>query len=152
MPTSDRVQRRADGWCTTLKFEAWKWIEYYGILMIDSDVYMYEDPSLVMTNLCEANAYFVATSEDQGRGWDGLNTHIIYITPDRLLNRFLRDKAGSGDFVAFTNTEQDSLETLYNPTINNIASYTMNWPNHTHKKLPGGLHELISVEMGIYYF
>ena len=33
--------------------------------MIDSDVCMYEDPSLVITKLYKANAYFVATLEHQ---------------------------------------------------------------------------------------
>ena len=50
--------------------------------------------------------YFVATLESAARGYTGLNTHLVYLKPDARVFETLRNTAISGNFTAYTGTEQ----------------------------------------------
>ena len=117
-PRSDQVQTwRKDGQCTVLKLEAWRLTEYDGIALIDGDVCVDADLRPWMRTLHADGAYFWSAAEGRPPrpdGWhDGLNSHLAYLAPSDILHRLLRDKAASGDFMPYTNGEQDVLETVF---------------------------------------
>jgi len=117
-PRSDQVQTwRGDGACTALKLEAFRLTEYDAVACVDSDVCMDENIWPWMKRLHASGAYFSAAMEGDTatlqRGQDGLNTHLMFLTPNLYMHRLLRDKAASGDFTPFTNGEQDVLEHVF---------------------------------------
>ena len=78
-------------------------------------------------------SYFLAELEygdRSGRRYSGLNTHMMYLEPSALVGQLLLDKARTGDFVPFTNTEQDVLETVFSP----YASGRISPPPHKHHR------------------
>ena len=127
------VQKRHDGTCTSLKLAAWNRTDYAGIILSDADVCFLQpfDALGWMMKLYEQGIYFQAHREHGGtcspsgpnrrslagftgpRCYDGLNTHMMYLRPDKVVGQLLLDKAKYGDFVPFTNTEQDVLETVF---------------------------------------
>lgn len=61
----------------------------------------------------ETRDYFAATPEMADRGYWGLNTHAMLLTPDRRIFRQLLWRAGEGWYLANTNSEQDLLEAQF---------------------------------------
>ena len=119
-----RVTRtRADYACTSLKLLAWNLTEYDKILMADTDVFFMEDPLPWLRR--QWHLTFAATNElmnvnemaDEGRvsarGYHGLNTHLVLLTPSTVVLELLLDLATTGSFVPYTNSEQDVIETLF---------------------------------------
>ena len=117
------VQRRSDYACTSLKLLAWNLTEYDKILMADTDVFFMEDPLPWLRR--QWHLTFAATNElmnvqemaDEGRvsarGYHGLNTHLVLLTPSTVVLELLLDLATTGSFVPYTNSEQDVIETLF---------------------------------------
>ena len=117
------VQRRSDYACTSLKLLAWNLTEYDKVLMADTDVFFMEDPLPWLRR--QWHLTFAATNElmnvnemaDEGRvsarGYHGLNTHLVLLTPSTVVLELLLDLATTGSFVPYTNSEQDVIETLF---------------------------------------
>ena len=127
------VQKRHDGTCTSLKLAAWNRTDYAGIILSDADLCFLQpfDALGWMMKLYEQDIYFQALQESGSkcsppgpnrrslaafvgpRCYNGLNTHMMYLRPDKVVGQLLLDKAKYGDFVPYTNTEQDVLETVF---------------------------------------
>ena len=75
--------------------------------------------------------YFLATPERYKRSYDGLNTHMMYLQPNALIMKLLRDKAKTGDFLPYTNTEQDVIETAFSPHASGVTEASR-FPRHDH--------------------
>ena len=75
--------------------------------------------------------YFLATPERYKRAYDGLNTHMMYLQPNALILKLLRDKAKTGDFLPYTNTEQDAIETAFSPHASGVTEASR-FPRHDH--------------------
>ncbi|KAH8078144.1 serine/threonine kinase [Aureococcus anophagefferens] len=97
------IQPRDDGAGTTLKFWAWALADFDGVVVADADGFMAE--------LHRRRAPFAAAAERGNRDYDGFNSHLFYARPSLDVFALLRDKAASGDFVPYTNTEQDVFDT-----------------------------------------
>ena len=125
------VQRRTDFRCTSLKLLAWNMTDYARVLIVDADVCMLSDPVPWMVR--HRSEYFVAAHEPFGR-WPnkrpylGLNTHMVFLEPSRLLFRLLVDKGRTRSYVPYTNGEQDVVETVF---ADHADMPTL--PPHTHK-------------------
>lgn len=119
-PGSGIVQNRKDGNCTSLKLHAFKLIEYAGVIMLDSDACFLEDPRPFIFALVQRNVYFSANAERAQRPYDGFNSHIFFFTPSKLMAQVLIDKARLGDFMPYTNSEQDVLESVFPPHLEAI--------------------------------
>ena len=59
----------------------------------------------------------------------------VWLRPDLLIFEVLRDKAALGDFMTYTNGEQDVLETLFSPHANErYLERVGGLPEHVHRK------------------
>mmetsp|Transcript_7673 Transcript_7673/g.22635 ORF Transcript_7673/g.22635 Transcript_7673/m.22635 type:complete len:253 (-) Transcript_7673:154-912(-) len=112
-PLNDIVQKRVDGNCTSLKFHGWALTEYDGILLMDSDACFVEDPRPKMYNFTRDNLYIVCGHERAKRPHDGFIAFRMYFKPNALLSRLMFDKSRYGDFMPYTNGEQDVFETVF---------------------------------------
>lgn len=125
----NHVQPRLDGKCTAVKLTAWNLTEYDGILHQDSDVCLLEDPRPLMRSWKREGRYFGALVMPRRRAGkrlekiqpQGFFTNVMYLQPNKMLFQLLRDKAASGDFRPFTNTEQDVLDTVFSMSTQNIT-------------------------------
>ena len=88
----------------------WTLLEYRKVLYFDADVFVYTLPDAFVTNSSE---YFVSTTEVAARGFDGMNTHAMLLTPSLEVFRQLLWRASEGRYVAYTNGEQDVLEAQF---------------------------------------
>ncbi|KAL1500144.1 hypothetical protein AB1Y20_012815 [Prymnesium parvum] len=128
-PQSNKVQKRRDSVCTSFKFHAWDAIDYDGILLADTDVVFREDPLPWMRARLVENEYFHANSEIAYRNYVGINSHLIWLQPDRQIYRMLVDAAQLGNFIPYTNGDQDVIESLF---TNHRPKLSL--PAHLHSK------------------
>ena len=103
-------------------------MRYAGVAVVDTDVCVHEDVHAWMRRLHRNGTYFAAMKEVVGRPHLGMNTHLMYLRPSRLLHRLLVDKARLGDFMPYTNGEQDVIETVFAPHLDSPEGL----PSHTH--------------------
>lgn len=122
-----RVQRRKDYECTSIKFFAWNLTSFEHVLLVDSDVIWLEDVTEWMER--QREHYLVASLEFDYRRYLGLNSHVTYLQTSELLFRILRDTATSGNFIPFTNGDQDIIETVFPPQLP-----MPELPRHVHAK------------------
>lgn len=108
------VQRRRDGWATYFKFYAWQATQFDLILMVDLDVCFIGDLDDAVAKL-PAGKPFLASPERFDRKYDGLNTHLMALEPSQRTFDELIQRARNGDYIPYTNTEQDVLESHYRP-------------------------------------
>ena len=128
---NNRVQKRIDGICTTTKFHSWSLNGFDAVAVIDNDVCL-DDPNQVWRALDEfskSDRIFAARPEKAERRYWGFNTRIMFLKPNVHIFKLLTDKAASGDFVPYTNTEQDVLETVFSPKLHSVTV-----PPHRHDK------------------
>ena len=109
------VHTREDGECTSLIFAAWARSEYDGILFMDTDQCIYEDPLEFMYTAWRAGHHFLAQAERTSRSYLGVNTHLMWITPNPPLCQVFREKAAFGDYMPHQNGGQDIIETVFSP-------------------------------------
>jgi hypothetical protein len=136
-----RFQSRMDGRMTVLKYWAWK-LDYDGVLLVDADVCFIAPGGTPATTAAELymfaaklhdrGVYFAAYPEGKSRTYLGFNTRFSFVRPSTYAFKLLVDKAASGDFVPFTNTEQDVLETVYSPHVCNYQALGIIPPVHGH--------------------
>lgn len=113
-PRRARVQPRADGGCTALKFLAWNLTQFTRVFHADTDVCMQQDPLPWAAVHARLGTYFTARHENAAsRGYNGLNAHFLFLQPDRDVYSMLADSARTGSFVPHTNNDQDILETVF---------------------------------------
>ena len=127
---NNAVQHRLDGNCTATKFHAWNLTEFDAVAVVDSDVCL--RPLSLMNSLhafSKSDKIFAASPERAFRKYNGFNTHLMFLKPNRHIFNLLIDKAASSDFVPYTNTEQDVLETVFSPT-----RHAAKFPWHIHSK------------------
>jgi hypothetical protein len=129
---NNKVQKRIDGGCTTTKFHAWSLNEFDAIAVVDNDVCL-DDPNRVwqaLDGFSKSHRMFAARAEKAKRRYWGFNTRIMFLKPNVHIFKLLADKAASGDFVPYTNTEQDVLETVFSPRLHSVTM-----PPHQHNKI-----------------
>jgi hypothetical protein len=105
------VQRRPDYKCTSLKLLAWNLTGYDRLMVSDTDVCVLEDP--VPWMLAHWDEYFVATPQGLDRPYQGISSHFMFLQPNALVFRMLRDTGRTRSFIPYTNSEQDVLETVF---------------------------------------
>ena len=111
-PRHTIVQQRLDYNCTSLKLLAWNMTDYDRIMVSDTDVCVLEDPYPWMLQQYHNDEYFAAPP--QGRAsYQGLTSHFVFLQPDAMVFRMLRDMGTSRSFIPYTNSEQDIIETVF---------------------------------------
>eukprot|EP00747_Dinoflagellata_sp_TGD_P170147 gnl/TRDRNA2_/TRDRNA2_200984_c0_seq1.p1 gnl/TRDRNA2_/TRDRNA2_200984_c0~~gnl/TRDRNA2_/TRDRNA2_200984_c0_seq1.p1 ORF type:complete len:334 (-),score=33.58 gnl/TRDRNA2_/TRDRNA2_200984_c0_seq1:57-1058(-) len=126
------VQRRRDGWATYFKFYGWRKARYDRILMVDLDICFLDNPDPVLAAL-SAEEIFKASPSREGRRYWGLNTGVMVFSPSLGVFRSLVSRAASGDYVPYTNTEQDVLEFEFPPHLfatedmSTVMTYRHGW-------------------------
>jgi len=63
------------------------------------------------------------------RSYDGLNTHVMFLRPSSHIFTILQLKSEHGEFVPYTNTEQDVLETVFSTEESSVQMFI-----HEHSK------------------
>ena len=70
------------------------------------------------------------------RAYRGLNSRLMYLQPDRRIYELLRRAAVSGNYVPYTNSEQDILETFFSAPVLSHGVDSMPMPDSVHTKEP----------------
>lgn len=107
---SHSYQSRRDYVCTSAKFFAWNLTAHSNVLMVDADVILQEDPLPWM--LQYKSELFMAEAEKALRTYIGLNTRIMYLQPSGAIFEMLRRASISGNFLPYTTSEQDVIESV----------------------------------------
>lgn len=107
---AEHALNRSDGWATYFKFLAWNNTNFDALLHVDVDVQFLGNPDAFIRGAAQQGDVFLATLEQGGRQYTGLNTHIMFLRPSPSVFDALVRKASQGDYVPLTNTEQDVLE------------------------------------------
>ena len=94
---------------------AWQLLQFDGVLLSDTDVVFRADPAPWMQARLEEDEYFHAQRETGPRNYMGVNSHIVWLRPNRHVHRMLVDAARLGNYVPFTNADQDIIESLFTP-------------------------------------
>ena len=151
------IQPRDDGAGTTLKFWAWALADFDGVVVADADVCWngaFAGPygrgshrpaaRFHFTSANELEGFaaellrrrvpFAAAAERGNRDYDGFNSHFFWVRPSLDVFALLRDKAASGDFVPYTNTEQDVFDTVFAPHRHSFEALGIKPPTHEHTK------------------
>ena len=136
---NDLIQDREDGTCTTLKFYAWELQDEFDVVFhTDTDVCFGENPDPYILNFMEnSDKSLQAFCERKERGWTGFNVHLMMFRPNKEIGKLLRLKAAWGDYIAFTNTEQDVIESVYSPSsqcVTEVGRVHSFFPEHHHGK------------------
>jgi len=127
--TLNEVQGRQDGLCTALKLFYWNLTEYTSITHLDTDICLKEDIVPWILRMEQDDMFFAATREREQRSYDGLNTHVMFLRPSSDIFTLLQQKSEYGEFVPFTNTEQDVLETVFSTEGSSVQMFL-----HEHSK------------------
>lgn len=135
-PAYGRQQPRRDGALTSVKFAAWG-LAYDLVLHTDADVLFLESPRAALEAAHARRLLFQAAKvERAGRGYDGLNTHMMLLKPSPDVQAILLANAAAGHFVPYTRTEQDVLEAAFPFYVASAgpaaASPTVPMPAHLH--------------------
>lgn len=107
------AQDRKDGWATYFKFFAWQAQGVDRVLMVDLDVFFDENPD-PWVDAIPPNTSFMASPEGKN-GYHGLNSHMMLLEPSEEVYDELIKRAHDGQYIPWTNTEQDVLESLFVP-------------------------------------
>ena len=124
-PWTQRTQDRRDGAATYYKFLAWALTRYKRLLHVDCDTILSEAPDRYLTH---QPPYFMATPATDERAYRGFISHLMLLTPDAGIFEQILAKAASGQYLAYTNTDQDVLETMF--TASAAGAELM--PRHQH--------------------
>ena len=111
--------RRRDGWATCYKYVLWRLGCFFDrLLYLDGDAVLIGDPRPFVEQYAAAD--FVACSRErkhraQGghHTFAGMNTHVMLLRPNESVFADLLAKTDALDFNAFTNTEQDVIESYF---------------------------------------
>jgi hypothetical protein len=136
-------QDRKDGAATYYKFLAFGLTDYARLLHIDSDVIVTELPDPFLRSASTSSLYFAAEPENKGLNptvsrsyptsdhvlYRGLSSHCMLLTPGTATFGQLLSKAASGQYLAYTNSDQDVLETIFTTT----AHWAQRLPKHVHR-------------------
>lgn len=123
------VQKRPDYNCTSLKLLAWNMTQYDRVIMSDTDVCVLEDPYPWMIKQHRNDEYFIALPQGLDRPYQGISSHFVFLQPDALVFRMLRDMGTTRSFIPYTNSEQDIVETMFASRRNFPAL-----PQHQHNR------------------
>ena len=112
------LQARKDGAGTYYKFLAWALTKYTRLLHVDADTVLLEAPDrhLMQHPPYFAAPYFTPSVARDGRSYDGFCSCLMILTPDSDIFSQILAKAASGSYLAFTNTDQDVLESMFTPS------------------------------------
>lgn len=127
------VQRRYDGWATYFKFNAWTNTQYDHVVLSDVDVVFNENPDPVLGTIPEGDVFQSYCETEKRHNYTGMNTHMMILKPALKIFKQLCMKANMGDYVPYTNTEQDILEDLYPAERFATGNMTLDSLNHTHQ-------------------
>lgn len=107
----NKVQRRQDSACTSLKFLAWNMTQYDRIMVSDADACLLEDP--LNWTMQHSQHEFIAVDETAPASYTGLNSHLMMITPSTRIFDMLVRIGKTKTFIPRTNGDQDVIETIY---------------------------------------
>mmetsp|Transcript_6800 Transcript_6800/g.17848 ORF Transcript_6800/g.17848 Transcript_6800/m.17848 type:complete len:463 (-) Transcript_6800:253-1641(-) len=129
------VQARRDYVCTSVKLFAWNLSAHSNVLLTDADLLLRDDPLPWMES--HRHEVFVGMAEGASRSYRGLNSRLAYLQPDTRLFELLRRAALSGNFVPYTSSEQDVLESFFSAPFTHRAGGTpLPMPDSVHDKEP----------------
>lgn len=112
------VQGRVDGWATYFKLLAWNDSYAHAVLMTDVDVCFLQNPDpFLLAFAASPSSFFHATFDVSMRRYMGFNSHLMALRPSPLTFKALVQKAATGDYVPYTNGEQDVLEWYFDATL-----------------------------------
>ena len=77
--------------------------------MSDTDVVFRTDPRPWMQARLNEDEYFFAEDERSKRNYVGINSHLVWLQPNRQVFRMLIDAGRHGNFVPYTNSDQDVI-------------------------------------------
>lgn len=103
---------RKDGWATYFKFYAWRASWYDRVLLADLDICFKENPDPKLLDI-PSEVTFMASAERADRRYWGINSRLMVLRPSVGVFRALTSRAASGEYVPYTNTEQDVLEFMF---------------------------------------
>lgn len=128
------VQSRTDGWATYFKFDAWKATQYDHVLVSDLDVTFNGNPDNLFSQVPEDDVFQAFPETALRQGYMGLNTHLMVLKPSLETYAALVTKARNGDYVPYTNSEQDILEDMYPAARFATGHMAINSVPHNHPK------------------
>jgi len=117
------VQNRSDGWTTYFKFFAFNATLFDHVMVSDLDVCFTETPDNVLANI-PLGETFMASPERATRKYDGINSHLMIVKPSTETFNAILERAKSGEYIPYTNGDQDVLEFMYPPHL--FAKQDMN--------------------------
>mmetsp|Transcript_17075 Transcript_17075/g.50899 ORF Transcript_17075/g.50899 Transcript_17075/m.50899 type:complete len:411 (-) Transcript_17075:21-1253(-) len=106
---SDGTGRR-DGWTTLFKFFAWNETGYDRVFVVDMDVVFIGDPGQQLQKLARSPAGLHVEGQQAKRKYVGITVHAMLLRPSQRVFAELVQKSVAGDYVPYTNGEQDILE------------------------------------------
>ena len=123
---------RQDSACTAVKLLAWNLTQYRRVLLSDSDVLLRTDPASWMMEQTRRGHYFIAEPEMAGRGYLGLNTHLVYLEPSAPVFELLRTTAVYGslpqpdvDWIADSPVGKSVLMAKWDQAVRNITALSL---------------------------
>jgi len=131
---NNSVQKRRDGWATYFKFFAWRFTRYRKILHMDLDTCFRASPDSFIRSVPD-NITFVADIDIAKRMYVGLKTDAMFLSPSEEQFQTLLLRARNGEYVPYTNTDQDILEIVFPPPTADRVSFPLRFrtPPHIHK-------------------
>jgi len=108
--TSMLAYTRKDGACTAVKLHAWRLVQFEFLMVSDTDVMFAQNP----TNWMEQHkGAALAAAHELQNGIEGVQSHMMGLTPSMLVYRILARAATTGGFLPYTNTEQDVIAQVF---------------------------------------
>ena len=141
------VQKRKDGWATYVKFLAWSMSQCKRVLAFDADCHFDAniEEELVSGPDEEFSAYPPPAYGTAGRGYLGINSARLLLTPSPHKYEMIVGAANRSEYIPFTNIDQDVLETLIMEGSLRLTSDRIKKMHLIHRK---GLPPLVPLKNG----
>ena len=132
-PTRSRVSQWPDGGgrarrVNSLALAAWSLAQYDYVLYAALDVVFTESPANAFAQATSERLVFKAEASSDGRGYPGINAHLMLLRPDADLHAALAANAITGNYVSFRLNEQDVIESFFPSLGVGIASKPYSTP------------------------
>lgn len=108
---------RRDGWATYFKFLLWN-STYDHVLYADADFQFTENIDQLAQDAAKERNPFLTCGEQGARchehkAYNGFHTHVMLLQPSKKIFQQLVKKASAGEYLAYTNSDQDVLECFF---------------------------------------
>jgi len=88
-------------------------MRYYSLTLLQMRFLLRRAPPTLCSSPARMGHAGYGSSCTGGCTASGLNTHLMLLQPNRTVDQELLQKAVAGDYIPFTNTEQDVLENFF---------------------------------------